>query len=109
MIGASLALSSAYEEEHCPRVTGGSYLLSGRDCPDHTGYNDFEVWEGRSPGFSVLPSASAAICLLGCAASHIYVHCPMAEKEKLAELLRLIKVAISAYAVLVGHGYMWHE
>lgn len=49
-------------------TTCGLYLFNGQNCPDQTGYNDFEVLEGKSPGFLIVFSGSKEISLLVCAA-----------------------------------------
>lgn len=54
----------------------------------------------------MLDSRFEAICLLVCRASQTYVHYRMAEKKKLAELMRLKEVLISAHTVFVGYKYL---
>lgn len=42
-------------------ITSGRYVLSGKNCLDQIGYNDFEVRNGNSPGFVVLISGSEPV------------------------------------------------
>lgn len=62
-------------------------LLTVRNSPGETERSDFKVREGRSEGFFVLASGSQVICLLVSRTLHTYVHYPMAENNKRAELL----------------------
>lgn len=57
-------LDSTEEEDHFIPLTGGRFILAGRNCPAQIGLNDFGVQGGRSPGFFVLISGSENICLL---------------------------------------------
>lgn len=52
MIGTILALDSAGDEKLSLPVSDGRYFLRGRDYLNQTGYNDFEIPEGRSLGLS---------------------------------------------------------
>lgn len=53
-IGALMSLDKAGDKEYLLPVTGGWYVLTGRDFSNQTGHKNFEVREGRSPGFLVL-------------------------------------------------------
>lgn len=68
--------------------SGCRYLPKSHDCPNQTRLNDFEFREDRSSMLFVLASGCEPISLLRCPVSHAYVHYPMAEKQKLAVLLR---------------------
>lgn len=57
----------------------------------------------------MLVSGSDAKPVLVYLASKCCLHYRMAQKKNLAELLRLEMVAIQAYFLLVGHGYLQHE
>lgn len=89
MISAALASDSAGDKKQYLPVTGGWYVRTGHDYPVQAAHNDFEVPKGRSPRFFVLFSEFETIYLLVSSASHTYLHYQMAEKKKLAELLRL--------------------
>lgn len=65
-----LALSRAGDEELYLPMTGGLYLLAGRDCLNRTGHNYVDVWKDGSPGFFVLEYGSEAIYLLACPELH---------------------------------------
>lgn len=85
-------------------MRSGRYLLTGSDCFDQTGHNDFGVREGRRPGFFVLDSVSEGTCLLVCLKSHNYGSYPMFVMKELTELLRLEKVTIQTYSVFIENG-----
>lgn len=104
MIGAKMSLDSAGDEEPYLPVTGVRHPSPSPGCPDYTGHNVLEVQGRRSSGFLLLISGSEALCLLVYPASHTYVHQPISEKWKLAELLHLGEVAIPTYSAFVGHG-----
>lgn len=62
---------------------------------------------GRSePWVFVLASASESISLLVCPTSYAHLYYPIAEKKKLAELLRPEEVRISPFSILIGHEYL---
>lgn len=88
-------------------MTGSRYLITSHEFLDQTGHSDLEVPEGQSPAFFVLVYGSESIRLLVCPASHTYVRYAIAEK-KLAKLLHLRKLAVPAYSVFVGRGYLQH-
>lgn len=49
-------------------------------------------------------------CILSvCPASHIYMHYPMLEKNRLVELLYLTEVAITAYLFFAAHEYLHYR
>lgn len=68
------ALDSVADKKLQILLMGGQYLLTGLDCLELTGKNDFEVREARSPRFFVLLSFPEGICLLAWPASHIHVY-----------------------------------
>lgn len=82
-------------------VTGSWYILTGGDCPNQTRYNNFEVREGRSPGYFVLVCGFEVLCLLVCPVWHTSMHQQMASKNKLAEQLCQKEVIIPTYFVFV--------
>lgn len=92
MIGAVMASESAGHEKYYLLVISVRYVLTGHDCRCRTRPNDSKVQEGRSPWFFLLFSWAEAICLLVYPMSHTYVHYPIADKKKIAELLRLKEV-----------------
>lgn len=96
MILAIKALDISRNGEPYLSQTGDLQLWTSCDWPDQTLQSDFEVREGRSPGCFLLVSGSEAICLFFCPARHSYVHDPMAEKGKLADLDHLVKLAVLA-------------
>lgn len=104
IFSAMVALYISKNKKLYLSVTAGSYLLTGRDSPDETEHNDLEVWEGRGPEFFELVSASEAVFLLVCSASHTYVHHEMAEKMKLAQLLRPEKCLFRRFLLLSDMG-----
>lgn len=67
-------LERFWGKDFCLPVNGGRYLLVGRDRSDRTGHNNFDIQEGRSPGFIVMIPGSEAIVLLVCLVLHTYVH-----------------------------------
>lgn len=108
MIGTPMALDSAAEKKLYQTVTDGLHLPTDRDCRDQTGHNDFEVQEGRNPGFSVLNFGSETICLIVFSALHIYEHYLIAAKKNIADVLRREDVANPGFSIFVEHGYMQH-
>lgn len=108
IIGAIMTLNIAENQELYQIVTGELYLLTSCNCRDQSRHDDFEGAEDWSPGFFVLISRSKAKCLIVCSVSYIYLHHPMTEKKKRAELLYLEEVAISAFPVFIGHSYLLH-
>lgn len=89
MIGSTLDLDTAGDEELYLPLAGGRYPLTGRDRADQARHNDFKIREDRSPRFLVLVSGTERISLLVCRISHNYVRYQMAESIKIVELLRL--------------------
>lgn len=108
MIGSVVALDIARNEELYFSVTGGLYLLTGRNFHNQPEGNSFEVGEGRSPGFFVVVSGYEALCLIVCLVSRIYLHYLKAEKKKLADLLWVGEMALPSYSGVVTHGYLHH-
>lgn len=107
IIAAMMAFDISENKELYVPVTDDRFLLTGRDCPLHTGCNDFEGRERRHPAAFVLVSDSECINVLVYHLSHIYVYYSVAEKKSLSKLLRL-KVVNLACCVFVGHGYPRH-
>lgn len=99
IIGVIIALEITLHEELYLPVTGDRFLLTGLDWPGHTVQNDFEVWEGQSPGSFVIVCGSEALFLYVCVASHIYMHYLLAERKTCAEMLYLGEVAIPPYSI----------
>lgn len=62
-------------------ATGSRYVLLGRDFPDQTGHNDYDVLEDQSTGFSLLVSGTEFISLLVFPVSHTYVHYTMSQRK----------------------------
>lgn len=78
MIDDKIALESGGDEELYLAVTGGRCLLTGCDTLDRAGHINFEVHERRSAAVFVLVSASEAIFISDCSASHTAMHYPTA-------------------------------
>lgn len=89
-------------------MNGSRHFLTGCDCLDQTGHDDFVVREGRCLGLFVLLSGSEVICPLVCPASNTYAQYPMPEKKALAEQLHAVEAIIPIYSVFVGHRYLQH-
>lgn len=106
---AMMALNKACDEEQHLLLTGDRNVTKNRDCPIPTRQNDFEGRDSRRPGFIELLLEPESIHLSLCSASHLHVHYLMAQEEYLAELLCVKEVAILAFSIFVGHGYMQHE
>lgn len=66
VIDAMMAPDIADNDEHYLPMIDDANHLTRRDCPDQTGYNNFEVQEGRSAGIYVLFLRSEPICLFIC-------------------------------------------
>lgn len=82
--------------------------MTGRNCPERAGCNNVEVCECQRLVHFVLVSRSEARYPIDRTMLHIYMNYLMAEKENLAQLLCLKDVAITAYSVVIGHGYLEH-
>lgn len=108
MISATLAFDSYGDDELYLPLTGGRYLLTDRDCPDHIRQNGPEVQKGRSSWFFVLATGSEAICPLYCPAWHSDLRNPIVWK-KLAELLCLDEGRVPAVSIFVEYEYVQHE
>lgn len=87
-------------------MTGGRYMLTGRDFLDQNGHNNFEIQKGLDPGLFLFFSGSEGICLLVCPATRTYVLYPTFEKKMFAQLLRLKEVTIPVYSVSIEHEYL---
>lgn len=85
MIGPVTALHFASNKEIYLPVTGGGWLLTGPDYPDHAGYNGFEAREDQTAGCFVLVSWCEAISFLVYPASHTYVYYSKFPQKKLGE------------------------
>lgn len=51
IVGATIDLDTAWDEDLYLAVTDGRYFLTVRDCRDQIGHNNFEFREGRSSMF----------------------------------------------------------
>lgn len=85
------------------------YLLTGRDCRDWTGQEDFEVCEGRSAAFFVPISGSEILFLLVVSNSNIYVLYEITEKKIVVKLLAREEVQAPASSIFVEYGYLQRE
>lgn len=106
MIDAMIILDRATDEELYLLGTGFRYLLLCGELPEQTVHNDFKVLKDSGSGFFILLFGFEAICILGCSASYTYVHYPMDENIKLAQLFRLKENASPVSSILVGYRYL---
>lgn len=90
IIGAMLALNIAENKELYLPQTDGRYLLTGSDCSDQTGRNDFEAWDGWILWF-LCWFQGWKVYFSVCFRSHIYVYYPLTEEKRLTMLLCLEK------------------
>lgn len=63
MSGATMDLHSVGEGAHFLSLAGAQYFLTGRNCPNRIGHNDFEGREGQNKRFFMLVLRSEAIIL----------------------------------------------
>lgn len=99
--------SSEYETIYLP-VASSQYYLTCRDFTHHTAHNDFKIRKLRSSGLLNLASGTDPISRLKFPASCIYTHYPLAEKKRLAELLRVEELRILSFSAFVRSRYLQH-
>lgn len=109
IIGATMRLGSAGNEELYPVVTAGRYLLTGCISRTRLGTKTSKFGKGGAQGFCVAVSGSEAIFLSICPAFQIYTQCPTTEKRSLTELHCLEEVFIPTYYIFFEHRYLLHE
>lgn len=81
------------------------YPLINRDYFAQTGQNNFEVQKGRSFNFCAF-SRSQLTSLLLPYEWLTYVNYQIVSRKKRLKMLRLEELAIPAFSIFVGHGYM---
>lgn len=76
MIGATITLDSAANEEDQLPLFGGWFFLGGCDCPDQTRHNKAEIPKGRCALLSALDHGLIEALLLVCPALHTFERYP---------------------------------
>ena len=89
-------------------VSGGRFLLTGKDCPAQVGHNDFDHRQGTGPGFFVIVTGAEPANLWVCDGSHKHVGLSAKKRNQLAQILRLKRITIPRNSVFIGHGFLQH-
>ena len=92
-------------------LSGGRYLITGKDCPAQCGHNDFDHVDGDKtggPGCFVIVSGEEEVKLWISDGSQKNVTESVRRKLKMAKVSRMYKITIPPRSVFVGHGYVQH-
>ena len=89
-------------------VSGGQFLLTGKDYPAQVGHNDFDHRQGTGPGFFVIVTGAEPANLWVCDGSHKHVGLSAKKRNELAQILRLKRITIPRNSVFIGHGFLQH-